>query len=128
MIDARQRFDWILQNWGNDVLLQRRGRDGTFTNTLEKHTSRISISTSMTLSDGLSHEPEGQVVDARVMFYFRHDVDPRVGDRIYEYERRNTDADIGEQTVYIITDSYPVKGRLGEIAYYAARAVRHRPT
>lgn len=127
-IDEREHFDWVLKNWGNDILLQRRGRDGEYTNTFERHTVRISVATSMTLFRGLVYRTEGETVDAGWTFYFRHDADPRVSDRIYEYERRHTDVEIGKQTVYDITDSYPVKGRSGYIAFYAVRAQRRRPT
>lgn len=128
MIDARERFDWVLQNWGNDILLQRRDRDGNFTNTFERHTVRISVSTSMTLFRGLVWQQEGERIDEGWTFYFRHDADPRPADRIYEHERRHDEVEMGPQTVYTITDSYPVKGRQGRIAYYAVRAQRHRPT
>lgn len=128
MVDERQQFDWILKHWGKDIILQRRGRDGEYTNTLELHTVRISVATSMTLFRGLTYKTEGETVDAGWTFYFRHDADPRVADRIYEHDRRLTDVDMGQQVLYDITDSYPVKGRTGEIAFYTVRAQRRRPT
>lgn len=128
MIDERKIFDKILKDWGTNILLQRRGRNGEYTNTFERHTIRSSTAGNMGLFRGLSWPEEGEQIDTGLVLYFRYDVRPREADRVYEEEPRHDDIEMGEQSVYIITDVYRVRGRLGRTAFFTTRVQRHRPT
>ena len=127
-VDERAYFDRILRDWGHDVLLQRRDSQDDYSDKFERHTVRSSIATALTLFRGMEFPPEGETTDHGLIFYFRHNAKPRSGDRIYNTDLREADTEWNGWQIFEVTDVYPVRGRLGRIAYYAVRAERRRPT
>ena len=131
MASMREDFDSILRQWGYNIYLQRKitpfmgGRkDSDYRNELEKHTvrSRMAGSASSLAMDA-DEQTEGILVDSDVVFYFRHDVYPMAGDKVYESIERYPN----DTVEYVIDTSFPMRGEKGKIIYWAVGATRENP-
>lgn len=123
-MNLRATVDSIMNRWGHDILLQRRVRDtGTgvyrlrenagFTNQLEKHTVRQRLPGSESLTNAIEERIEGKVADVDLVFYFRWNVVPDKGDRIYDKDPRG-------YFTYIIDWAFPLRFQGGRIEYWVA--------
>lgn len=121
-MDIRRVFEGILKKWGHDVLLQRRintdnSLEKEFSTRLERHTTRNRLPGVV----GIEEENlEGEFANADLIYYFKWNVNPREGDRIYEnYERGLNDV-----VLFEVTYAHPMRGRGGNINYWAVGAQR----
>lgn len=133
-MDIRRHFDTFLQKYGHNVFVQRLctscvpsgaylSRDpdcpecaGTgYSRTLERHTCRRMLlqGGSKSPAEGVEYVKEGSVPAHGWAYYFRYDVEPRLGDRIY---------DGGE--ILRINEVYDPRGDRGRVEYYICRARR----
>jgi len=125
-MDLRKEVEQILAQWGHDILLQRRVKEvGTgvyntrpnhgFTNVLEKHTVRERQPFADSLTNILEERVEGKTADVDMLFYFRWNVNPDSGDRIYEKDPRG-------YFTYIIDWAQPFRFLNGRIEYWKVGA------
>lgn len=125
MINAKAVFRKVLKQWGHDIYLQRRlSDDFIYSDTLERYTVRNTYPRKMSLTHAQNEVPEGIFVNSELLYYFEHNVNPKPGDRIYEQSYNGLDDSI----LYVIDDSYPVRGRYGEINYWIAGATKEVPS
>lgn len=125
MIDAKRMFEKILREWGHDVFLQRRlSDDFVYSDTLERHTTRSVYSKSFALTNAKEEVPEGVITNSELVYYFKKEVNPKPGDRLYE-ESYNS---LEDTIIYIIDDSYGVRGKRGEINYWIVGATKEVPS
>lgn len=129
MADMRKIFLGILKTYGHDVYLQRRDGETTgahpqpkFKPVLEKHTCRRMFP-SVALDAAADERPEGIVTTVDMIFYFMHTVAPKEGDRIYEPDSRYP----GGRIIYRIDYANSVRGKAGQIVYWAAGATKEIP-
>lgn len=127
-MDLRRGFDKILRGYGHDVYLQRLcrscSRSGAYhkpqedcsvcfgsgyEKVLERHTCRrvLARGASSNQAEGISNLGEGLVPEHGWIFYLRHDVEPRQGDRIYD-----------DGFLYRINEVYDPRGPRGRVEYY----------
>lgn len=140
MANLRKTLDIILRKYGHDIYLQRkdftihpqgphqiRNNQG-YRKELEKHTVRNRFPITTGMSNVISEKLEGLAHNVDMIYYFRHDANPKEGDRIYEKDDRFKDRSIypGFAT-YIISYTVPNRGRGGEIAYWIAGVKREEP-
>lgn len=125
MINLRNTFKKILRDWGHDILLQRRlSDDFAYADQFERHTTRSYLPRSLALSKAKQEVPEGIITYSDLIYYFEYDVNPKSGDRIYEQSFNPLEDTI----MYLIDESYPVKGRHGEITYWVVGATKEVPS
>ena len=124
-MDVRKVIDSILRKYGNDILLQRRiekytSSEKKFSDTLERHTVRSMFPGSSLITNVAQEEEEGVVHQADMVYYFRWDVNPSEGDRIYE------DIETGTYNlrVFLIDYSIPNRGQGGKVQYWTAGVTR----
>jgi len=124
MINAKRVFKKILKEWGHDVFLQRRlSDDFVYNDILERYTTRSTLPRNMSLANAQEEMPEGLVTNSELVYYFEYNVNPKPGDRIYEQSFNSLE----DSVIYKIDDSYPVRGRLGEVNYWVVGATREKP-
>ena len=123
----KKDFNSIIRQYGHDVLLQRRTQTvdsiPTYSDVLEKHTVRADSPNSRTLIKSQSENMEGLVNTSERIYYFKSEVNPYEGDRIYEVDYRNNKY----QSVWVIDQAFPMRGIDGHIVYWAAGATRIKP-
>lgn len=141
MVDLRRTFNGLLRNWGHDVLLQRRLPDvyndphpkPLFATKLERHTVRHMYPTNRALADVQAEHMEGLVITVDMVYYFKWDVSPEEGDRIYEIDDRVPKGDSFRtvtntvRELYTIDYALPMRGKGGSIIYWACGATRSDP-
>jgi hypothetical protein len=122
-INLRTEFLQVLKDSGWNIYLQRRTNDtgkNQFTNTLEIHTVRNRFGSS-SVATGLAREqPEGVGVSPDNIFYFKWDVNPGEGDRIYEEMPNQT----SNTAVWLIDYAQPFRGFDGQIVYWICGCTR----
>lgn len=124
MIDAKRMFEKILREWGHDIFLQRRlSDDFVYSDTLERHTTRSVYAKSFALANAKEEVPEGVITNAEMIYYFKNNVNPKPGDRIYE-ESYNS---LEDSLMYVIDDVYGVRGKKGEINYWIVGVTKDLP-
>jgi hypothetical protein len=124
MINAKNIIKKILREWGHDILYQRRiSDDFTYSEVLERITTRSQLAKSSRISSTLEEETEGYFVNSDLVYYFESSVNPQSGDRIYEESFTNLD----ETIIYRIDAAYGVRGRFGEINYWIVGATKETP-
>lgn len=120
-------FDSIIRQYGYDILLQRRTQNikgiPSYSEALEKHTVRSDSPNSRTMTKTQSEQMEGLVNTSERIYYFRSEVNPYEGDRIYELDYRNS----SYQSVWVIDQAFPMRGLDGHIIYWATGATRIKP-
>ncbi len=121
-------FDRILKSYGHKVYLQRRVRasgtgDGTWKKELEIHLTRHRSGSSV--QGAASEAMEGMLSTSERIYYFRNEVQPFDGDRIYETDPRVQRP--VDKTVWEIDAVVPMRGLGGDIEYYIAGCTRIRP-
>jgi len=121
-VDLRRSFEGLLRRTGYNVYLQRRtnaysGGDPIYSNRLEKHTVR-SVVPSMGMSTVEQQDMEGITHDSDRVFYFKHDVNPTAGDRIYE----QVPTQPHQQVTWIIDAAEPKRFRNGRIEFWVVGA------
>lgn len=124
MINAKRVFQKILKEWGHDILLQRRlSDDFVYDDTLERYTTRHVYPRNVALAKAQEEMPEGIITNSDLIYYFEANVNPKAGDRIYEQSFNPLE----ESVMYQIDDTYPVRGRFGEVNYWIVGATRQIP-
>jgi len=130
MADLRQAFDYILREWGHNILLQRwNGVECKYETTLERHTVRHKYPAVRGLPGIMQEQPEGLTHVVDMIYYFRRDAKPKEGDRIYEEDERYAgypDNNTGK-TVWLIDYALPMRGRGGKVDYWMVGCTRARP-
>lgn len=120
-------FDSILRRYGHNIYLQRSSQstDGpiTYSDILERHTVRWSIYNNRGLQNAQQEAQEGILNTTARVYYFKADVFPYEGDRIYEEEARPTD----KKSVWTIESVAPMRGDNGKIIYFACGCGRISP-
>lgn len=125
----RNEFEAVLKSYGHDVFLQRKSQDPTkeenelFSTVLERHTTRFSVFGTTGLENVAMQMPEGMVNSDSRVYYFKFDVYPFEGDRIYEHEPRAMNG----QSVWEIDIAHPMYGVGGILAYWVTAATRLEP-
>lgn len=124
MINAKKVFEKTLREWGHDILLQRRlSDDFVYNDVLERHTTRSHYAKKFALANAKDEVPEGVITNAEMMYYFKADVNPKPGDRIYE-ESHNF---LEDSIIYVIDDAYAMRGKRGEINYWIVGVTKDLP-
>jgi len=123
MIDLKKSFKKILRDWGHDVNVQRMLKNGNYSQTLERYTTRHVGQTGTRNATSTEEGLEGINANYDMVYYFEAEVVPKEGDRIYE------DLGMGiarAYTVYRIDTSTPVRGKMGKIIYWIVGATREK--
>lgn len=132
-MDLRLDLDAFLKKWGQNVYLQRRKTpfvdtpDGCakYNNVLEKHTVRtMNVAASRALGAIKQEETEGIEYPVEMVFWFRYDVNPISGDRVYMQVPRYPS---GKDPVYELDFADPKYGFQGRIEFWAAAGTKIRP-
>lgn len=124
MINAKNIIKKILREWGHDILYQRRiSDDFSYSEVLERITTRSQLAKSSRISSTLEEEIEGNVVNSDLVYYFESSVNPQSGDRIYE----ESFTDLDQTIIYKVDNAYGVRGRFGEINYWIVGATKETP-
>ena len=120
----KTEFDKILAQYGHLVYLQRVTTnvygEKHYDQEVEIHLTRHRGANSA-LPDIAQEQPEGDVSTSERIYYFRSEVNPFEGDRIYEQDPRVP------QTVWAIDAALPLRGLRGDIDYWVVGATRVRP-
>lgn len=129
MDTMREDFEHILKMYGHDVFIQRAkayipGQPVSYEEKLERHTTRHMLPTTRGLPTVTQEQIEGLLYTAERLYYFKHDVVPYEGDRIYEIDESRTS---GRQAVWNIDSAMPMRGRHGNIIYWIVGTTRERP-
>ena len=119
----KEEFDQILKDYGHKVYLQRKIQDSdgddVYSNEFEIHLTRYTVN--QNLSTIQTEEVVGIVDTSERLYYFRSEVHPFEGDRIYEYDPRVV------QTVWEMDAVTMMRGLGGQLEYYTAGVTRIRP-
>lgn len=123
----RTEFEAILKRYGHNIFLQRRsqktGEEVSYSDKLEVHTVRYSISSNRSVMNKGQEVMEGLLSTSERVYFFKESAHPFDGDRIYEEDpRTNTN-----QTVWSIDTTVGLRGISGAIVYYLAAATRIQP-
>lgn len=123
----RNKFNYIIREYGHNVYLQRRTIDrgvrnysyrenSGFSDTLERHTVRSRLAGRSNSIPGIKEEMhEGLTQSVDKIFYFLHDANPDKHDRIYENEPTR-------RLLYVIDWAQPYRGPGGSVIYWAVGA------
>lgn len=126
MASMEGKFNSILKKYGHDIYLQRHVETSegevSYSDTLEVHTTRYSTYTPRNLPNARQEQMEGIVSTFERVYYFKKDVNPYNGDRIYEEEFRP------EKSVWLIDQVTPMRGVGGTIVYWAVGCTKIRPS
>jgi hypothetical protein len=124
MSSMENKFNTILKQYGHDVYLQRRVETAegevSYHDTLEIHTTRYSIFSPRSLPNAKQEQMEGIVATSERVYYFKKDVNPYDGDRIYEEEFSP------EKSVWVIDQVTPMRGTGGTVVYWAVGCTKIR--
>lgn len=128
MPDLRVEFEKLLSQYGSNVYLQRclnpmnnDNEKPRYEKKLEKHTVRIMNVLASRFLAGVSQEsPEGLEYPTEMVFWFKWDVNPMVGDRVYENIPRYPN----NQVLYELDYADPKRGLSGRIEFWACGATR----
>lgn len=128
MSDIRLSFESTLRKYGHNILLQRRiseytDDDPTFKNELERHTVRHMHPGSKALAGIAQEMDEGITHTSEMVYWFKFDVNPAPGDRIYE----NIELYPNSLSIFTIDKSIPMRGRGGQIAFWACGVTQEEP-
>lgn len=128
-MNLRNVVDQLLKQWGHDILLQRRVNPWTeeravFTRQLERHTTRKMHSSSTYLASLRDEQFEGVLADLDLVYWFRWDVNPTQGDRIYD---NITNGVPENQEIYVIDKAVPLKGHHGRVEFWACGCTQKKP-
>jgi hypothetical protein len=133
-MDPRADFEYILRVFGHDVYLQRRLDDESaigqyrqvrWSDRLEKHTIREMNSSSMNMAGLVQERAEGVETEYDRVYWFKWDVNPDQGDRIYDGIPETYIDNAGQKNVringqtYTIDLAYPFRGEGGRVEYWA---------
>lgn len=125
MINPKATFKKILQDWGHDILYQRRlSDDFTYSEILERITTRNQLPRSSSLMASLQEEKEGYVANHDLIYFFESNVNPKSGDRIYEQSYNSLE----DAVIYLIDIAHPIRGRRGEINFWIVGATKESPS
>lgn len=125
MINPKATFKKILKDWGHDILYQRRlSDDFTYSETLERITTRNQLPRGSALMFAAQEEKEGYVVNHDLIYFFESNVNPKSGDRIYE-ESYNS---LEDAVIYLVDTAHPIRGRRGEINFWMVGATKESPS
>lgn len=125
MINPKATFKKILKDWGHDILYQRRlSDDFTYSEILERITTRNQLPRGSSLMVSAQEEKEGYVVNHDLIYFFESNVNPKSGDRIYE-ESYNS---LEDAIVYLVDSAHPIRGRRGEINFWMVGATKESPS
>ncbi len=123
----QSQFKGILAKYGHNVMLQRCSKDSdgriTYSDELERHTTRFSVYNGRNLPNVQAESIEGITNTSGRVYYFLPEVNPYEGDRIYEQDSRAHD----NQTVWALDSAVPMRGINGDIVYWWCGATRIRP-
>jgi hypothetical protein len=124
-----QDFDMIIQQYGHDILLQKRVQDQDldcvqFESKMERHTVRHMLPATRGLPTFMQEKMEGIVSTSERLYFFRKGAYPYSGDRIYEYDDAETR--VGQST-WIIDEAVPMRGTGGHVVYWIVGATQERP-
>lgn len=127
-MSIRSDFEAVLKNYGHDVYLQRASIDPErneliYSNSLEKHTTRYSVGIHRNLPRSGEEAMEGILNTTDRTYYFKYDVKPFEGDRIYDYLDRAEN----DQEVYLIQATVAMRGEDGQVTFWTAGATRTWP-
>lgn len=127
-MSMKSDFDKILKDYGHKIYLQRRSQttdcDGVeYREELEIHLTRFSIYNNRGLPNTQTEQMEGLLNSSGRVYYFKSDVCPYEGDRIYEEDFRTPN----KQTVWVIEQAVPERGNSGVVVYWAVGAGRISP-
>lgn len=124
-MDLRAKVNNILARWGHDILLQRRltatasgvyGSDYTYAEKLERHTTRHRLpGEGSGLTGVVQEQAEGIDAEVDLIYYFKWDVNPKSGDRIYDQNPTGVRR-------YVIDWSQPMRYQNGRIEYWIVGA------
>lgn len=132
-IDLRVEFEGILKKWGQNIFLQRVKTpfvdpvdcEEKYSRTLEKHTVRsMNVLASRFLGDTKIESDEGIEFPTEMIFWFKHNVNPISGDRIYMPVPRYP---LTQYPIYEIDHADPKYGLGGRIEFWACGSTRIRP-
>ena len=125
MINPKATFKKILKDWGHDILLQRRlSDDFTYSDVMERITTRNQLPRSTSLMHAVQEEIEGNVVNYDLIYFFESNVNPKAGDRIYE----ESNSSLENAVIFLIDMAHPIRGKRGEINYWMAGVTKERPS
>ena len=127
-MSMKSEFDAIIRKYGHEIVLQRRDqstkdKEPGYLPKLEKHRTRFSIANTRNLANAQTEQMEGLVNTTNRVYYFKADVCPYEGDRIYETDYRSED----KQTIWVIEQAVPERGKGGSLVYWATGATRIVP-
>lgn len=134
-MDVRGTFSAVLRKWGHDIILQRKIRPAAnsgifgleqnhgFTEKLERHTVRRRYARTARLPYNYNENPEGWTHDPTQIYYFKWDVNPGEGDRIYEEDPSQP----GGYTTWLISEIFGERGKGGRIEYWICGVLREQP-
>lgn len=128
----RRALDGVLRNWGHDVMLQRKNPDGRgFQSKLERHTVRHRYPAVRGLPQIAQERPEGMTHVVDMVYYFNANARPREGDRIYEFDTRydGMDGEVDDygQSTWLIDYAIPMRGKGGQVIFWATGVTREEP-
>jgi len=128
-MNLRGEVSAILNQWGHNILLQRRidpfnGEEREYSNTLERWTVRHRYPSNASLANVQNEALQGVIHEVDMIYYFTYDAAPREGDRIYE----NIETFPSDQTTWLVSYSLPMRGRKGRIEYWAVGVIRETPS
>lgn len=121
-------FERIIKDYGHDVYLQRSQVDPDtkefkYSNKLEKHTTRYSVGIHRNLPRAREEAMEGVINNTDRSYYFKYDVKPFEGDRIYDYLDRAEN----DQEIWQISSTVAMRGEDGKISFWVAGVTRISP-
>ena len=126
-MSIKSDFDAILKDWGHNVYLQRATLDEhnnrVYSTALEQHTTRYTVGIHRNLPRTQDEAMEGVLNPTDRTYYFRSDVNPYEGDRIYDYLDRAEN----DQEVWLINSSVAMRGEDGQISFWVAGVTRIIP-
>lgn len=125
--NMKNQFEAILKKYGHDVFLQRRsqttGAQVSYSDKLEVHTVRYTISSARSIMNKGQELIEGLLSTSERVYFFKVEAKPYDGDRIYEQDERSAT----KQSVWSIDTVVLMRGINGEPVYYIAAATRIQP-
>jgi hypothetical protein len=136
MASIPKALNWVLKNYGHDILLQRRvpGCTSEWQSQLERHTVRHMYPSVRGAPQIAQEHPEGMTHVVDMVYYFRFDAAPKEGDRIYEIDPRYEGSspsriNVGGhgQTTWVIDYAIAMRGKAGKVEYYIAGVTREEP-
>lgn len=125
-MSMRSDFENVIKQYGHNVYLQRANivdDDIQYSNKLEKHTSRFSVGIHRNLPRSQEEAMEGVTNTTDRTYYFKYDVNPYEGDRVYDYLDRSED----DKEIWLINSSVGMRGDDGHISFWVCGVTRIWP-